>query len=219
MRDDWRLRVEFEHEAGARELAQRLEAFELAHDLKTAFRDRVIVSRDGPAVFCYSDSREQTEAAARAIDQLAGEHRWRLTKAVERWHPEAERWDDVGDPMPQSTEQHQHEHAERIEEEREESQAQGYPVFEVRVSCASHSEARQLAERLEAEGIPTAQRWQFVVLGAPDEDAAQALGERLRQEAPPGSAVEVGGSVQEIATDVPLGTPFSPFAVFGGLGN
>ncbi len=59
MRDDWRLRMQFDEEASARDMVDRLEAFELPHGIKQAFRDRVIVSRDGPVVFCYTDSREQ----------------------------------------------------------------------------------------------------------------------------------------------------------------
>ena len=219
MRDDWRLRVELDEEAGARELTDRLEAFRLAHDLKTAFADRVIVSRDGAVVFCYTDSREQALAASRAIEQLAAEHDWRLETSLQRWHPESEQWVPATEPLPQTPQQHEEEHAELIAEEREESETQGYPLFEVRIRCASGNDARQLAEKLAAEGLPTAHRWQFVVVGASDEDTARNLGDRLRSEIPAGCEVEVGGSVQEIAQDVPLGTPFSPFAVFGGLGN
>ncbi len=87
------------------------------------------------------------------------------------------------------------------------------------MSCQSHDEARALAERLESEGIPTAHRWQFVVVGAPDEDSAGKLADRIRAEAPAGCSVEVGGSIAEVAQDAPFATPFSPFAVFGGLAN
>jgi hypothetical protein len=217
--DDWRLRVEFDEEARARELLDRLEAFELAHDLRTAFRDRVIVSRDGAAVFSYTDSRPQADAAARAIEQLAAQHGWHLRKSLERWHPVAERWEDVTDPLPESPGQLAHEHAELVESEREESETRGYPLFEVRVHTPSPDDAKALAERLEAEGVPTAHRWRFVVVGAPDEDTAAALAERIRGEAPEGSTVAVGGSIPEVADDAPFATAFSPFAVFGGLAN
>ena len=43
MNDDWRLRVDVHEERTARELTQRLGAFDLAHELTTEFADRVIV--------------------------------------------------------------------------------------------------------------------------------------------------------------------------------
>jgi hypothetical protein len=222
MSDDWRVQVHFEEESGARELVNRLDGFELAHHLKTAFRDRVVVSRDGPVVFCYTDGRDQAEAAAQAIDELAARHEWHLTRSLERWHPEAEQWVQETEPLPDTPAQREHEHAERIESERRESQEQGFPMFEVRVKCPSHADALELAERLEAEGIPTAHRWWYVLVGANDEDAAASLAERIRGEAPAGSDVEAWGSPQEIIQDAPPGaTPFitgrSPFAVFGWL--
>ena len=107
-----------------------------------------------------------------------------------------------------------------MQAEDEESREQGFPDFEVRVRCRSRHDAQQLAERLQAEGIPSVHRWEFVVLGAPDEDAATALAERIRAEVPAGSVVTAEASVGETADEAPLATPFnSPFAVFGGLGG
>jgi hypothetical protein len=106
-----------------------------------------------------------------------------------------------------------------MDTEREESRAQGFPEFEVRVKCPSHHDARRLAKRLASEGIPSVHRWEFVVLGAADEDTANALAERVRGEAPPGSVVTAEGSVSEVSSEAPYATPYSPFAVFGGLGG
>jgi hypothetical protein len=106
-----------------------------------------------------------------------------------------------------------------MEEEREESKAQGYPDYEVRVKCRSHGDARELADRLRQEGIPSVHRWQFVVLGAADEDDANALAERIRSEAPPGSTVTAEGSVAEADAEAPH-SRFKAFSVFlGGLGG
>jgi 3-oxoacyl-(acyl-carrier-protein) synthase len=58
-----------------------------------------------------------------------------------------------------------------------------------------------------------------VVVAASDEDTAKALAERIRAEAPPGSTVTAEASVAEAVAEAPLATPFSPFAVFGGLGG
>ena len=69
MAEDWRLRVQFQHEAEARALAKRLQAPDVEHDLETSFHDRVVVSRDGPTVFCYANDRSQAQAAQRAIER------------------------------------------------------------------------------------------------------------------------------------------------------
>ena len=220
MSEDWRLRLEFEDAGQARELAERLEKFDSDHDLQDSFRDRVVVSRDDAEVFLYADTREQLEAAQRAVRSLATEHQWQPTTEVRRWHPTAEEWEDPDRPLPQGGAEAAAERAEAMETEREESAAQGFPDFEVRVRCRSRHDAQQLAQRLREEGIASVHRWEFVVLGAPDEDSAKALAERIRSEAPSGSVVTAEASIEEVASEAPLATPFNnPFAVFGGLGG
>ncbi len=220
MSDDWRLRVVLADDGEARELAGRLAGFESEHEMRDSFHDRVVVSRDDAEVFCYADTREQVEAADRAIQSVASERGLQLTTELRHWHPVAEEWADPDKPLPGSDAELAAERGEAMEAEREESRRQGYPDFEVRVRCPSRHDAEQLAERLRVEGIPTVHRWEFVVLGAADEDSASELAERVRAEAPPGSSVVAEASVAEVAGEAPLATPFgNPFAVFGGLGG
>lgn len=219
MSDDWRLRVGLADEDVARRLEKRLERGDISHELEGSFHARVIVSRDDSELFCYADTREQAEATERAIRQAAGEEHWQLTTELKHWHPTAEEWEDPDAPLPHTDAERAAERAELMESEREESRAQGYPDFEVRVRTPSHRDAEELAQKLRAEGIPSVQRYQFVVLGAADEDAANALAERVRAEAPAGSVVTAEVSVSEVVAEAPLATPFSPFAVFGGLGG
>lgn len=219
MSDDWRLRVELDHHDQARELADRLAKFGLPHDLQSSFRDRVVVSRDGSEVFCYADTRLQAEAAERAIRSLVQEHGWALQTELRHWHPVAEEWEDPNQPLPHTAPEEAAEHAELVEHEREESETQRFPDFEVRVKCHSRHDAQQLAERLRGEGISNVHRWNFVVIGVEDEDAANALADRIRREAPEGSEVTAEASVEEISAEAPeVRTPYNnPFAVFGGL--
>jgi hypothetical protein len=217
MNDDWRLRVELADEHAARELTDRLEAFDLSHELGTSFGERVIVSRDGAEVFCYAATRTQAEAARNAIQSLAAEHRWSPAFELRRWHQVAEDWEDPDAPLPSTPAETAAERAELMEREREESDQQGYPEFEVRVRCATREDASRLAERLRGEGLPTVQRGEFLVLGVADEDDAKALAERVRNEAPPGTDVVAEGSVADVVAEAPFATPFNPFAVFGGL--
>lgn len=170
-------------------------------------------------VFCYANSRAQADAAQRAIEGLRDQHGWSIETALERWHPLAERWELPDADLPDTPAEVHEEHAELIRSERDESREQGFPLFEVRVRCESHREAEELSRKLSSEGILTVHRWRFVVAGANDQDSADALAQRVRTEAPPGTSVTTEGSQQEITQDAPYATPFSPFAVLGGLGG
>jgi hypothetical protein len=217
--DDWRVHARLPSEADARELVDGLEHFELAHELGSDFRQRVMVSRDDADVFLYAGSREQAQRALAALQAVAAQHRWSAQSVIHRWHPRAEEWEDPERPLPADPAAEAQERGELIAQERRESAEQGYPDFEVRVRCPSRREAVELAGRLVAEGIPCAQRWQFVAVGAPDQDTAAALAERLRGQVPPGSELRVEGSVMKVVDEAPFATPFNPFAVFGGFGG
>jgi hypothetical protein len=213
MNDDWRLRIDLHEEGHTNALVQGLEAKELEHDLETSFHDRVIVSRDGPEVFCYAATREQAEQASKLISSLAVENGWHPDSELTHWHPTAERWEDADTPLPASDAERAAERAELMSQERQESLAAGQPQWEVRVQCASHHDASQLAEKLQREGLRTVHRWRYLLVGATDEDSANALADRIRQDAPAGSTEIVEGS----AATARAAMPSNPFAVFGGL--
>ena len=215
MSDDWRLRVELGDEDTARSLSSRLEASELEHDLEAAFQDRVVVSVDAGELFCYAGTREQAERAERLIRSLAAQQGWQATMSLQRWHPTAEAWEDPDEPLPRSDTEEAAEHAELIERERREAQAHGYPEYEVRVECRTHHDCAQLADRLRGEGLPTVRRWNYLTIGAVDEDSAGALAERIRQEAPEGTLVTSQGNLQAVYEE----RPPNPFAIFGGMGG
>ena len=213
MNDEWRL--EIDAEGAGNEVVERLASRELEHDLSEIFGDTVIVSRDGDTVFLYAGSREQAESAAELVGRLAERHGWKVSTQLTRWHPDAEEWKDPDEPLPADPASRQAEHREAIADERAEVEASGEPRFEVRVDTDSHADAARFAERLEAEGLPVVRRWKYLVLGAEDEDAAKALAEQVREEAPEGSEVQVEGSGR-IAWEE---RPPNPFAIFGGLGG
>ena len=83
--------------------------------------------------------------------------------------------------------------------------ARGYAAWEVRVSCRSVGEARELADRLEAEGFGVVRHWRYVLAGVASREEADALAARLHGEVEPG-----GELVWEV-------TPSNPFAFLGGL--
>ncbi len=213
MNDDWRVRTDLHVEGVAHELLEHVEAIELQHDLSTSFDDRVVVSRDGAEVFCYAGTQEQAEGVERLIGSLAAEHGWQVESELRRWHPTAEDWEDPETPMPESEAERARERATLMQREREETERRGYPDFEVRVECASHHDAVELAERLHGEGVRTVRRSRYLLIGAADEDTANALAERLRGEVPDGNHISVEGTGRAAYES----RPPNPFAIFGGL--
>jgi hypothetical protein len=215
MNDDWRLRIDLREEGIAHALSERLAASELEHELETSFAERVIVSNDGPELFLYTGSREQAQAAESLVRSVAAQREWDVTFELARWHPEAEAWADPDVPLPATESEREAEHAALISRERAESAELGHPAFEVRVECRSERDCAEFAQRLESEGVPVVRRGRYLVVGAADEDAAQALAERFHQEAPEGSSVLAEGTIPGVYA----GSPLNPFAVFGGLGG
>ena len=191
--DDWRLRIELGPE-GAHGLLGRLgvldtDADELAHELRD---ERLAVTRDEDTVFVYAASQAQLEKAMPAIEAHLA-HLGIKPELVrqEHWLEAEERWDD--EPPAESIEEETLEH--------------GYAPWEVRIPCRSHDEAKELAQRLEADGYGVVRRWTYVIAGTATREEAEELARSLHGEVEPG-----GELIWETA-------PQNPFAVFGGLGS
>jgi hypothetical protein len=192
-RDDWRLRIELPEVGG---LLDRLraglstEAGELAKGLE---EHRLAVTHDEDSVFVYAASLRQAEQAQEVVEAELRELGLQpVLVVVEQWLPEEERWDDEAPGA----------------DAEDDVLARGYAPWEVRVTCPSAGEARQLAERLESEGYGVVRRWRYVLAGVASRADADALATRLHGEVEPGGEV-----VWEV-------TPANPFAlVLGGLGG
>ena len=214
MRDDLRLTVEAADDTVAAELARWLAELRLDASEREPLGERVIVSREGRRVFLYTDSEERARAVERLVlAQLGHPAEGRVT--LDRWHPVEQEWEDASVPLPQTEEELRVEHERQQAREAEDSRRSGGAEWEVRVELAGHAETVELAERLEAEGVPVVRRYTYLLVGAENEDAAHALAERLERETPEGARIEVepgGQMVWEV-------TPANPFAVFGGLGT
>lgn len=192
--DDWRIRIEVEEEERASGFLERLtgnlgsEARELATNLES---HRLAVSRDDETVFVYAATRGAAEQALAVVEAELREHGVEARVGqVEHWLDEEDRWDD--EPPGETWE--------------EEELARGFAPWEVRVECASHQEARGLADQLEAEGYKPERRFQYLIVGTASREDAEALATRLHGEVEPGS-----GLVYEVE-------PTNPFAIFGGMG-
>lgn len=204
MAEDWRVTGTLGGELAAVELMHRL------HVHETELPQRVAASHDGAHIFVYADTRDAAGAAARELRKLEPGTAWTVT----RWHPEEERWEDPGVPLPATPEEHAREHAALEALETEESQQTGLAEWEVRVEFPTHHEAHAFAERERAEGRSIARRWKYVLIGLDDRDDAEELAKRLQTRLPSDAVLHVepgSGLAWELAGA-------SPFAVFGGLG-
>ncbi len=214
MQDEFRVRA---HLSGGKveAVVGALERQELSDEASRTL-GRPAISHDADDVFLYTDSAETAEQARAALQGALTEQGVPAEVAVSRWHPTEERWEDASAPLADDPAQRAAEHERLIEEEDEESAALGAPDWEVRITLPSHHDAREFADRLEQEGIPVLRRWRHVIVGANDEDQANALAERLRAEAPKGSELLVEGSGAEPLQAYERSQ--SRYAWFGGLG-
>jgi hypothetical protein len=213
MADGWRVTVNLPGEEKARELADWLDAREVDAAARAKRGGRIAVSRDEAVIFLYADDEEPARQAALMVQAHLG-HPAEGTVALTRWHPVEQSWEDADVPLPSTPEELEAEHERQQEREAAESLASGHAEWEVRVGLPDHVATVELADRLEAEGIPVTRRFTFLIVGAANEDEAHALADRLEAETPASVTVEVEPGGQMVWSV----TPGNPFAVFGGLG-
>ena len=211
MADDWRLTATLSSDDAERVLDELR-----GHELDDAVRHRlggaVAVSGEGDTVYAYADTADAVHEAEAVLRAFLAERGIEAEIRVDRWHELEQSWEDESVPLPQ-TEAEREAERERLEEiEEAESRASGRALWEVRLELPSHGRTRELADRLEQQGLPVIRRWTFLLVGAESEDDARELADRLGSEAPDATIqVEPSG---EMVAEV---SPRNPFAIFGGL--
>ena len=215
MNDDWRVQVICPTTAAAASLSDALREGEFQHNMQDAAGERVIVSVDGNDLFLYAGTRPQAEKATEAVKALVTQLGVSARTELRRWHPVSEEWIDADLPLPDNEAARVAEHAELIEQEDDEQSRVSYAEWEVRVSTASHRETLDLAAALREQGFPSVRRWRYLLIGAVDEDAANAIAERVRALAPADCTIRV----EATAATVEAETGGNPFSVFGGHGG
>lgn len=191
MSDDFRVTVELHDGHGVHEA---LEEHELKDESRDALGSRVAVSGDETHLFLYADTREAAEQALGEVKAIVERHGAEADYAFDRWHPAAEEWMPADEPLPQTSEELATEREELDEQDDEDSERSGAAEWEIRLDLPSHHEAVELADKLSGEGIPVTRRWTYLLVGAEDQDGANALAERLRSEAPAGTKFHVEAS-------------------------
>ncbi|HEY1689086.1 MAG TPA: hypothetical protein VGF95_09515 [Solirubrobacteraceae bacterium] len=207
--DEFRIRVQTER---PKQLLDALRETSVGAE-ERAVLGRVATTHEQDHVFIYTDSEQAAGTVRVAVEQALSASGIAGELSVWRWHPIEERWEDASTPLPTTPAEQDVERVRLQHDEDAESQAAGYPEWEVRVSLPSHHDAQALAQRLQGEGLALQRQWRHVILGAEDEAQAQALAARVRFEAPDGSEVVVEGA------GLPAWEALHPFAVFGGIAN
>ena len=143
-----------------------------AEDLADELRDaRLAVTQEGDSVFVYADSQQQAERARAIVErELVDDGVEPGEIRIERWLADEDRWDD--EPQAPTVE--------------DELLARGYAPWEVRVERGTYAEARELADRLEAEGYSVVRRFRYLLVGAESREDAERLARRLHGEVEPG---------------------------------
>jgi hypothetical protein len=215
MAEDWRVKVAFTEEEHGNRLSRFLRERELEKELANRLRGRVVVSQDGPKLFLYGETRDQAEAALQVVNDFLAEHGVHADIGLARWHELEEEWVDPSVPVPRTPDAQEAARRRLTAEERQESEQAGMDEWEVQVVLPDHKSTRQLAERLEREGLRPLRRWRYLVVPVPSEEDGNALAERIRSEAPPEARIAVEGSYGEVVAANPR---LSAFSLFGGLG-
>jgi hypothetical protein len=97
--EGWRVRVDLHEDGRARALTEHLGESALERDLDTSFDDRVVVSREGAGVFCYTGTRKQAQEAEALVHAVAANLGWHVDAELTRWHPSTGEWRNADEPL------------------------------------------------------------------------------------------------------------------------
>jgi hypothetical protein len=201
--DEFRVEVQLDDEKHGYSIGERLRALDLDDDTRERLGRGVVVTRDGSRLFIYADTEPPARAAERVVRELAEADELTAEIRVTRWHPIEEAWKDASIPLPATEDEREAEYAAREAAEADEAWAEGSYDWMVAVRLPARDEAKELAARLAAEGVPVARRWRYVVAGALTEERAEELAERLRSELPDDAEVRIEADLSDVA-----GAPF-----------
>ena len=200
--DEWRVEIDLDDEEHGYGLGERLRARDLDDEARKRLGSRVMVTRDGPRVFLYAGSEDETREAERVARELVTDEGLTAKVRATRWHPVEEAWKDASIPLPR-TEGEEREELDRKEAaEWNEAVEEGSFDWIVKVELPSGAEAAELTDRLTDEGYRVHRRWRYLTIDVVTEERANELASSLRDVLPPGSEVRVDANPDDIPTPV-----------------
>jgi hypothetical protein len=200
---DWRVTISLPSQAHAEQARKSLSEREVEQDVRHRLGRNVVVGSGDSQIFLYAGTEVAAGEAEQAARDMLGQLGIEAEITLDRWHPIEEEWRSPDEAMPR-TEAERHAEHERLEDaETADSVAAGSALWQARAELGSHRDAVALADTLQGEGYPVVRRWRFLIVGANNEDDAQALAEHIRREAP--------ADAQVSAEPAGVRLPFIPF--------
>jgi hypothetical protein len=200
---DWRVTISLPDQAHVEQARSSFSKKEVEQDVRRRLGHSIVVGSGDSELFLYAGTEVAAGEAERAARDVLGQLGIDAEFTVHRWHPVEEEWRSPDVAMPRTEAEREAEHQRLEAAETAESTAAGAPQWQARAEFGSHREAVALARTLQGEGYAVVRRWKFLIVGASNEDEAQALAEHIRQEAPPDAQVR--------AEPAGVRLPFIPF--------
>jgi len=97
--DEWRVEVDLDDPEHGFPLSERLHAIDLDDEVVERLGKRVIVTRDGPRLFVYTESPEAALEAERVVHDVVEAEGLSAEISRSRWNPLAGEWQDAERPL------------------------------------------------------------------------------------------------------------------------
>lgn len=97
--DEWRVEVQLDDPEHGYPLSERLRSHDLDDDVKERLGTRVVVTRDGPRLFVYTQSDEAAREAERIVNEVLAADDLTADVRVRRWNPVDHFWQDADQPL------------------------------------------------------------------------------------------------------------------------
>ena len=167
-----------------------------ARGLSGRLNDDVRISSTKTHLYLYADTAEWAKEAQHVVQDLLAQQNASANVRLERWDLVDQVWRDAA-AMPQEDDAGMlaAAHQRQQERERQQSEATGLPVWQVRVEPLSHQDVAALAGRLKAQGWPVVTRRKYLIAGANCEDDANGLAQEIRGYASAGAVIHVQRSL------------------------
>jgi len=197
MNDAWRVMVTFDDPAPTKRAARELSGHEIEAQVRQRIAAPVAVSVIDPHLYLCTGTRDSAVAAEEVIRAVLAAHRQRGTVVTHFWDPSINRWVNSADSVPDDTgltllpDKRRHGPAREVAADTRIADATGLATWEVRVNLASHHDTVAFAQRLKAQGHPPVRHWRHLLVGARNQDEAQALAAAIHAQAPPWAATSV----------------------------
>ena len=163
--EEWRVEVVLEDDDNGQSLGESLHRLQLDDEARKRLGGSVIVSRDGNRLFLYAWHEESAREAERVVRELMGEDNLSGEVRLVRWHPAADEWRPADQPLPEGERELDAEEEEHARAGKRAGRESGEYAWEVVIDLPDLRSTRELAHRLEGEGLPVKRRWKYLLVG------------------------------------------------------